>query len=63
MAVDNKTPPKKSLEEFEMRKQILGLELVKSVLSQPKQAMINKIEFITVIRGQLCDGLLRHSIS
>ena len=46
-----------------MRKQILGLELVKSVLSQPKQAMINKIEFITVIRGQLCDGLLRHSIS
>lgn len=46
-----------------MRTKIIGLELILTVLSAPKQALLEKKEFIDVIKNTLCDGLLRYSVS
>jgi brefeldin A-inhibited guanine nucleotide-exchange protein len=46
-----------------MRTKIIGLELILTVLSAPKQALLQKKEFIDVIKNTLCDGLLRYSVS
>lgn len=45
-----------------MRTKIIGLELILFVLERPKQALFRK-EFVDVIKNQLCDGLLRYSVS
>jgi len=46
-----------------MRTKIIGLELILTVLSAPKQALLEKKEFFDVIKNTLCDGLLRYSVS
>jgi brefeldin A-inhibited guanine nucleotide-exchange protein len=45
-----------------MRTKIIGLELILFVLEKPKKSLFRK-EFIEVIKNQLCDGLLRCSVS
>jgi len=46
-----------------MRTKIIGLELILTVLSEPKHALLHRKEFIDVIKNTLCDGLLRYSVS
>jgi hypothetical protein len=46
-----------------MKTKLIGLELIQSVLSAPKLALLTKREFIDVIKSPLCDGLLRYSVS
>lgn len=46
-----------------MRTNIIGLELILAVLEKPKQPFLNKKAFIDVIKNNLCDGLLRYSVS
>lgn len=48
---------------FAIKTKLIGLELIKNVLSQPKQALLTRREFIDVIKNVLCDGLLRYSVS
>ena len=46
-----------------MRTKILGLELILAVLEKPGTTFLNRKEFIDIIRGTLCDGLLKYSVS
>lgn len=51
------------LNRFAIKTKLIGLELIHTVLSQPKQALLTRREFIDVIKNVLCDGLLRYSVS
>lgn len=51
------------LNRFAIKTKILGLEFILTVLSNPKPPLLTKKEFIDVIKNQLCDGLLRYSVS
>ena len=58
-----KDEPKSSQNILSMRSKILGLELILAVLEKPGTTFLNRQEFIDIIRGTLCDGLLKYSVS
>ena len=48
---------------YDVRKVLLGLDLIHSCLENPGYAFINKKEFISVIRDYLCNALLKFAVS
>jgi uncharacterized protein YchJ len=51
------------LNRYAMKTKLIGLELILTVLTNPKQALLTRKEFIDVIKNQLCDNLLKFSVS
>lgn len=48
---------------YDVRKVLLGLDLIHSVLENPGSTFINRPEFVAVIRDSLCGALLKFAVS
>jgi len=55
--------PNQNVNTLTMRSKILGLELILAVLEKPGTTLLNRKEFIEIIKEILCDGLLKYSVS
>jgi brefeldin A-inhibited guanine nucleotide-exchange protein len=52
-----------NMNTFTMRSKILGLELILGVIEKPGKTFLIAPEFLEIIKGTLCDGILKHCVS
>ena len=59
----NKSESSSTMSSYTLKSQIMGLELILNVVNNPGPALIQRQEFIKIVKTLLCDGLLKHCVS